>query len=244
MSRASILEGKTVLITGASRGLGRAIAEEYGRHGCRLLLIGRHEAALASTLALVHEVNPQTEVKVEYCDLSDISQVVSMCRRIKDTGLAVDIVVNCAGVFPLNRLEDVSWEEYNSCMTINVAAPFVLTRELVPQMVENEWGRIINIASSSAYGGGPMTSVYSASKHALLGLSRSLFKELKGHGIRVLCVSPGSIKTDMGRDVERLGQDFETFMSPSAVAEYVVYNSALNDQLVSEEIRLNRMFIQ
>ena len=111
-------------------------------------------------------------------------------------------------------------------------------------MIKNKWGRIINIASSSAYGGSPMTSVYCASKHALLGFSRSLYKELKGDNVRVICVSPGSIKTEMGRKVEELGQDFDTFMEPDELAEYIVYSSSLDGNMISEEIRLNRVFIQ
>ena len=138
----------------------------------------------------------------------------------------------------------MSMEEYEQCININVTAPFVLIKELSKSMIDKSWGRIINIASSSAYAGGATTSAYCASKHALLGLSRSLHKELKEHNIRVICVSPGSIKTEMGRKVEKLGQDFDTFMEPKEVAEYVVFNSSFDGNLVSEELRLNRMFVQ
>ena len=142
------------------------------------------------------------------------------------------------------KISDMSMEEYEQCINVNVTAPFILIKELSKSMIEKSWGRIINIASSSAYAGGATTSAYCASKHALLGLSRSLHKELKEHNIRVICVSPGSIKTEMGRKVEKLGQDFDTFMEPKEVAEYVVFNSSFDGNLVSEELRLNRMFVQ
>ena len=167
---------------------------------------------------------------------------MALTDSLKDTN--VDILVNCAGVFPVKGISEVSLEEYDECMNINVRAPFLLIRELSKNMVKNNWGRIINIASSSAYGGSPLTSIYCASKHALLGLSRSLYKELKGNNVRVICVSPGSIKTDMGKKVEALGQTYDTFMEPEEVAKYVVYNSSWDGNMVSEEVRLNRVTVQ
>ena len=169
---------------------------------------------------------------IQVCDLSNADDITNM---LDSNFPSVDILVNAAGVFPISKISDMSMEEYEQCINVNVTAPFILIKELSKSMIEKSWGRIINIASSSAY---------CASKHALLGLSRSLHKELKEHNIRVICVSPGSIKTEMGRKVEKLGQDFDTFMEPKEVAEYVVFNSSFDGNLVSEELRLNRMFVQ
>jgi NAD(P)-dependent dehydrogenase (short-subunit alcohol dehydrogenase family) len=106
-------------------------------------------------------------------------------------------------------------------------------------MIGKKWGRIVNIGSSSAYSGFKNGTIYCSSKHAMLGLSRSLFDELKGHGIRVYCISPGSIKTKMGKQSK--DQDFKTFLDPAEVAKYVGFVISFNDDLVSEEIRLNRI---
>ena len=179
---------------------------------------------------------------VQICDLSNVDDIMNIVSS--DALPNIDILVNAAGVFPISKISDMSLEEYEQCIGINVTAPFILIKELSKNMVEKSWGRIINIASSSAYAGSATTSAYCASKHALLGLSRSLHKELKEHNIRVICVSPGSIKTEMGRKVEKLGQDFDTFMEPQEVAEYIVFNSSFDGNLVSEELRLNRMFVQ
>ena len=111
-------------------------------------------------------------------------------------------------------------------------------------MKERQWGRIINVASSSAYGAAPKTSAYSAAKHGLLGLSRALHNELKNQGVRVICVSPGSIQTPMGREVEKLGQRYDTFLDPAEIAEYIFYNASLDGEMIAEEIRLNRINIQ
>lgn len=240
MSRANSLKGKNVLITGASRGLGRAMAFEYASKGCNIILVGRNENDLELTrseIALSYSGNHI----IRTCDLSDTNNIMTLVNSDLPN---IDILVNNAGAFPISEITDMSLEEYDRCIAINVTAPFLLIKELAQNMINNSWGRIVNIASSSAYGGGPRTSVYCASKHALLGLSRSLHKELKPHNIRVICVSPGSIKTEMGKEVEKLGQDFDTFMEPSEVAEYIVFNSSFNGNLVSEELRLNRMFIQ
>jgi len=230
------LQNKRVLITGASGGLGRALAIAYKNAGCDVILTARTRQSL-----LIEEFECLGKYE---CDLANLESIQFMVDRVKKDYGGVDILVNCAGVFPVKKLHDMSLEEYNECIQVNLTAPFILTKEFHVGMMANGWGRIINIASSSAYGGSPDTSVYCASKHALLGLSRSLFKELKGRGIRVICVSPGSIKTRMGKKVEDLGQDYDTFMDASEVADYVVYNTKLGKDMVSEEIRLNRVFVQ
>lgn len=234
-------KGKYALITGASSGLGKALVVEYARRGCNIILVGRDAAKLSSLKDKIDSTH-SGDHSMQICDLSSTDDIANM---LLDSNFPnVDILVNAAGVFPINKITDMSMEEYEQCIGINVTAPFMLIKELSRNMIDKSWGRIINIASSSAYAGGATTSAYCASKHALLGLSRSLHKELKEHNIRVICVSPGSIKTEMGRKVEKLGQDFDTFMEPEEVAEYVVFNSSFDGNLVSEELRLNRMFVQ
>ena len=109
-------------------------------------------------------------------------------------------------------------------------------------MKKNKWGRVINIGSSSSYNGFKGTAAYCASKHALLGLSRSLYSEWKEFGIRVLVVSPGSLKTEMGRKVE--GQDFETFIETEELASFILQLMTHDDDMIVEEVRVNRVFVQ
>jgi len=239
-------ESKNVLITGATGGLGRALAIEYAKRDCNLFLTGRNIKKLLSLRKeLVQQyVRPNAQVIIEICDFTSKSDIFKMIEVVKERYKQIDILVNCAGVFPIKSLSETDIEEYQRCIDINLTAPFVLIKEFSKEMIENKWGRIINIASSSAYAGGANTSVYCTSKHALLGLSRSLYKEFKQHNVRVICVSPGSIKTDMGKDVEKLGQDFNTFMEPDEIAQYIVYNSHFDGNLISEEVRLNRVHVQ
>ena len=231
MMSQSNFRGKYALVTGASSGLGRALVMEYASNGCNIIMVGRNLDKLTNLKKQIDSIYPGDHW-IQVCDLSSTDNIANMLDS------------DFPSVDPISKISDMSMEEYEQCININVTAPFVLIKELSKSMIDKSWGRIINIASSSAYAGGAATSAYCASKHALLGLSRSLHKELKEHNIRVICVSPGSIKTEMGKKVEKLGQDFDTFLEPKEVAEYVVFNSSFDGNLVSEELRLNRMFVQ
>tara|TARA_R100000008_G_C3585725_1_gene172114 strand:- start:1109 stop:1834 length:726 start_codon:yes stop_codon:yes gene_type:complete len=236
---------KNVLITGAYGGLGKAFAKYYLAKNNNVCLLGRNRHKLQDLAGELQNDNQyDNKIYVECCDLSDTDSIQPATDRIKEDFGNVDILINCAGIFPVNELQGTSLSEFRECINVNLIAPFILIREFSKEMREGKWGRIINIASSSAYGGGPKTSTYCASKHALLGLSRSLYKELKSDNVRVFCVSPGSIQTDMGRDVEKLGQVYDTFMTAQEVAEYVYYVTSFDGHMVSEEIRLNRLFVQ
>tara|TARA_R100000664_G_scaffold27197_1_gene37741 strand:+ start:10078 stop:10806 length:729 start_codon:yes stop_codon:yes gene_type:complete len=236
---------KNVLITGAYGGLGKALAQKYLDENYNLFLSGRCLEKLELLMSELQKNNThKCSILLYQCDLEDNSSIYRMIDRVKKRCKSIDVLINCAGTFPINKLENVEIDEYLKCMQINLTAPFILIKEFSKNMVENKWGRIINIASSSAYAGSPRTCVYSASKHALLGLSRSLYKELKTEGVRVFCVSPGSIQTDMGREVEKLGQLYDTFMTPEEVAGYIFHTTSYDGSMISEEIRLNRVFVQ
>ena len=234
-----ILRGKNCLITGATGGLGKEIAKEFAKNGCNLFLTGRNNDKLNS---LKNELeNSVNEIKIDFedADLSDDSEIQKLIEKVKNTFVNIDILVNCAGVFPVKLLSDSTVEDFENCFSVNVKAAFVLCKEFSQGMISKKWGRIINIASSSAYAGFKNTSIYCSSKHALLGLSRSLHSELKEHNVRTFCVSPGSIKTPMGKSV--IGQNYETFLNPNEVAELIVHLVSFNNEMISQEIQLSRM---
>jgi NAD(P)-dependent dehydrogenase (short-subunit alcohol dehydrogenase family) len=234
------LRGRKALITGAAGGLGNAIARELTKQGCELFLTGRDAGRLQTTRGELADLNSQVHNHV--ADLSNTAEVEGLANRAVETMGAVDILINSAGVFPVCSLAESSSEDFDRCFAVNVRAPFVLMQRLATGMTERGWGRIVNIGSSSAYAGFRDTAIYCASKHALLGLSRSLFQELKGSGVRVYCLSPGSIQTEMGKQVR--GQTFETFIRPEEVARYLVFMISFDAEMISEEVRLNRMIVQ
>ena len=239
-----ILRGKNCLITGATGGLGKEIAKEFAKNGCNLFLTGRNNDKLNS---LKNELeNSVNEIKIDFedADLSDDSEIQKLIEKVKNTFVNIDILVNCAGVFPVKLLSDSTVEDFENCFSVNVKAAFVLCKEFSQGMISKKWGRIINIASSGAYNGRSKTVVYRASKHALLGLSRSLHSELKEYNVRTFCVSPGPIKTSMGHDIvknENPDEKFDSFMNPNEIAEFIAYLVSFDNEMVSEEIRLSRI---
>ena len=234
-----ILRGKNCLITGATGGLGKEIAKEFAKNGCNLFLTGRNNDKLNS---LKNELeNDVSEIKIDFedADLSDDGKIHKLIEKVKGVFANIDILVNCAGVFPVKLLSDSTIEDFEKCFGVNVKAAFILCKEFSQGMISKKWGRIINIASSSAYAGFKNTSIYCSSKHALLGLSRSLHSELKEHNVRTFCVSPGSIKTPMGKSV--IGQSYETFLDPNEVAELIIHLISFHNEMISHEIQLSRM---
>ena len=234
-----ILHGKNCLITGATGGLGKEIAKEFVKNGCNLFLTGRNNEKLSS---LKNELeNDVSEIKIDFedADLSDADEIQKLIEKVKGAFSNIDILVNCAGVFPVKLLSDSTVEDFENCFSVNVKAAFVLCKEFSQGMITKKWGRIVNIASSSAYAGFKNTSIYCSSKHALLGLSRSLHSELKEHNVRTLCVSPSSIKTSMGKSVT--GQNYETFLNPNEIAELIVHLVSFDNEMISQEIQLSRM---
>ena len=232
-----ILCGKNCLITGATGGLGKEIAKEFAKNGCNLFLTGRNNDKLNS---LKNELeNDQIKIDFEDADLSDDGEIQKLIEKVQGVFANIDILVNCAGVFPVKLLSDSTVEDFENCFSVNVKAAFVLCKEFSQGMISRKWGRIINIASSGAYNGRSKTVVYRASKHALLGLSRSLHSELKEYNVRTFCVSPGSIKTPMGKSV--IGQNYETFLNPNEIAELIVRLVSFDNEMISQEIQLHRM---
>ena len=234
-----ILQGKNCLVTGATGGLGKDIAKEFAKNSCNLFLTGRNNEKLN---LLKNELeNSQNQIKIDFenADLLNINEIEKLIEKVKGTFTNIDILVNCAGVFPVKLLSDSTVEDFEKCFDVNVKAAFILSKEFSQEMITNKWGRIINIASSSAYEGFKNTSIYCSSKHALLGFSRSLHSELKIHNVRTFCVSPGPIKTSMGKSV--IGQNYKTFLNPNEIAEFIAYLISFDNEMVSEEIRLNRI---
>ena len=231
---------KNCLIVGASGGIGNEITKKIAEQNYNLFLIGKNKSKL---LKLKKEIKKDDIiVEIESVDLTNEKQIDKSIKKIRKTFGKIDILINTPGSFLIKSIEKTSIEEFDEIFKINVRAPFIFSKEFSKDMKKSKWGRIVNIGSSSAYNGFKNSIVYCSSKHALLGFSRALFSELKENNIRVYSISPGSTQTKMGRLSKN--QKFETFLKPEEIAEYVEFVISFDKQLISEEIRLNRMKIE
>lgn len=219
---------KRVLITGASGGLGLKLVEQFSSEDYEQVLLTRNPSELCVKSGKLSV----------YCDLQDSNSIYRAYSRIREMGLFPDIIINSAGLFHIKNIFDVSEEEYDKYMAVNVKAPFLLTKLFAPHMIEEGWGRVVYVGSSSCYGGSAETGVYCVSKHALLGLSRSFHDELKKHGVKVCCVSPGSMQTPMSKDDTR--QQFSTFLDPGQVAKFIFDLIKYEGNISFDEVRVNR----
>jgi len=227
----SILKNKRVLITGASSGLGYELAKELCHKNCDLFLTGR------SCLKNI----PKDIYSLYFpCDLTDSTKLAELIKECKKKLGGIDILINSAGTFSISENENLEDLEYN--LELNVIVPFKLYKAFIDDMIENKWGRIVNIGSSSCYKGSKDTLTYCTSKHALLGFTRSLYDRHRNDDIKVFCISPGSMKTKMAQIDHR--QDFSTFLDPKEVAKYISFVLEFNSNLISEELRLNRMVVK
>ena len=190
------LTGQTAVVTGGGRGIGETIARRLAIEGARVIIAGR-------TRSNLERVARETGGACEVCDVTVPEQVEGLARAAG----RVDILVNNAGIAdsaPITKMDLAFWRRI---MDTNVTSAFLLCRAIVPVMMERKYGRIVNIASMAGKQGVPYASAYTASKHALLGLTRSLAMELERNGILVNAVCPGYVDTDMTRSgVERVAK--------------------------------------
>lgn len=205
------------LVTGASRGVGRALALSLAKRGLRLALVGRASSAHAETAALVRGVSAHVplEVTAEFADAASLERAAA--RVVAELG-APNVVVHNAGMVVRARIEATSITAWDEQMGVNLRAPFVLTRALLPSMRAAERGRFVFVGSISGTLGSPGAAGYAASKWGLTGFMKSLAEELKDTGLMACAVLPGSIDTDMLK-----GSPFPARMSAQDVARSIEF---------------------
>lgn len=232
------LKGKTVVITGGGGGIGRAVAEKLAAETMRIVLLGGRDREKLE--AVRRELSAQTAVLAIPGDLADLEFLArSVDDIVAETG-GIDVLINNAGAAQSTPFSEITPEEFDRLMTINVRVPFFLTQYALPHLKRSPAATVVNIASVVAHSGYPLQSVYSASKHALLGWTRSLARECFRDGIRVHAVSPGGVYTDMVR-LSRPDLTPEGMIVPEEVAEIVHFLLAHRGNAVIDEILLHRV---
>jgi NAD(P)-dependent dehydrogenase (short-subunit alcohol dehydrogenase family) len=190
------LSGRVALVTGGSKGLGKAMARGFAEAGADVVISSRHEAELKSAAA---EIAPGTQAKVIYF-VADMTRREDV-RKLADSALAamgkVDILVNNAGSNTPQAIDEITDEDWDRIVELNLSSCMALTRALAPQMKERRWGRIIHISSIMGLSSKEGRNAYSATKSALLGLARASALDLGPFGITVNCLAPGPFLTDL-----------------------------------------------
>lgn len=208
------LAGKVAVITGASRGLGQRVAIRLAGHGATVVLVARSEAPLEATARSI--VGNGGRAEVVPADVSDPSALDAVAARVNRIG-APSILVNAAGVFgPIQFIKDSDPQEWIDTMMINMVSHYLTCRAFVGGMIEQGWGRIVNVTSANAlHPPGPLHSAYGTSKAALNHFTRHLATELEGTGVTANVIHPGDVKTKMWADIRdkarRLGPRADAF---------------------------------
>ena len=190
------LTGKVALVTGGSKGLGKAMARVYAEHGANIMICSRNAEELAAAAA---EIGDGLSVRVEWmmADLSQRGEAQRLAEETLQRMGRVDVLVNNAGSNVPQRADQITDEAWDRIIELNLSGIMRLTRALLPQMMERQWGRVIHISSVLGLGGKPGRNVYSATKSALIGMARSTALDMGPYGVTVNCISPGPFLTDL-----------------------------------------------
>jgi 3-oxoacyl-[acyl-carrier protein] reductase len=223
----------TALVTGATEGIGRATALGLGRAGYRVGICSRSTEKVEATLA---ELRAQGVTAAgAAADVADPDQVRHLVDQVCGALGEIDVLVNNAGVLIARPIEDLTLEDWDVTMATNLRSLYLTTRLVLPGMRTRRQGTIVNVASLAGRNGFVGGSAYSASKHAVLGFSRSLMLEVRKDNVRVIAICPGSVATGMLRDQAMLKPDHERILRPEDVAASILHVLTLpTGALVSE----------
>ena len=231
------LQDKVVVLTGAGGGIGRATAEKLASCGMKTVLFGGNNLEkLQKTRQIVEKYAESLLIAGDLTDPDFIERAVT--ETVRHFG-RIDVLINNAGVAQNAAFEDISLEEFDRILAINLRAPFVLTQKVLPYLKKSDAATIINIASVVSHAGYPRQSIYTASKHALLGMTKSLAAEYYKENIRVHAIAPGGVYTDMVK-VSRPDLTPEGMILPQDIAGIVHFFLANRGNAVIDEIIVHR----
>lgn len=229
------LKSRLAIITGGGRGIGRAIALAFAREGANVAVAARTKEQVDGVAAEIKSECP-VETLALVCDVSNLASIQQAFASVTETfGQSPDIMVNNAGIAesaPFGKTDDALW---NRLLAINLTGTFHCTRAALPAMLERGWGRIINIASIAGKTGAPYIAAYAASKHGVLGMTRSLALEVAARGITVNAICPGYVDTEMTtRGIENITA--KTGKSAAEALELLSRMSPQNRLVTADEV--------
>jgi 3-oxoacyl-[acyl-carrier protein] reductase len=228
-----LLNDKVALVTGAGKGIGKAIALALAAEGAHVGLIARSEADL-SVLASEIQANGG-KASYAMADISDRAALESAVSLITGNLGPIDILINNAGTGKFGKFLELEPDEWERQIKVNLFGVYYATRAVLPHMIERQSGDIVNISSTAGKNGSAGTSAYSASKFGVFGLSESLMQEVRKQNIRVTALAPSTIVTDLAYSANLITGDPERVMHPEDFAELVIAHLKLNRRVLVKE---------
>jgi 3-oxoacyl-[acyl-carrier protein] reductase len=227
------LIGKVALITGAGKGIGRAIAIALAQEGVHVGLIARTEKDIKSAAEEIRALG--VKVSIATADVSKRQEIDAAVAKVQGELGPIDILINNAGVATFGKFLELEPEVWEQMINVNVLGVYYTTRAVLPQMIERKTGDIINISSTAGKTGNAVTSAYSASKFAVFGLSESLMQEVRKHNIRVTALAPSTVVTELAHSANLITGDPERVMHPEDFAELIIAQLKLNRRVFVKE---------
>lgn len=233
---AASLKGKNAIITGAGRGIGYAVAIALAKEGVNVGLIARSKEQLEKVVNEVEALGVKAAFAV--ADVSENEEVTKATEFITNELGAIDILINNAGIAKFGNFMDLEIDEWEKIIQVNLMGVYYVTRAVLPGMIEQKSGDIINISSSAGQKGAPITSAYSASKFGVLGITESLAMEVRKHNIRVTALTPSTVATDLAIENNLTDGNPDKVMQPEDIAEFIVAQLKLNKRIFIKEAGL------
>ncbi|RKS95530.1 3-oxoacyl-[acyl-carrier protein] reductase [Flavobacterium limicola] len=220
------LKNKNALITGAGKGIGKAIALALAKEGVNVILVARTQEEIDSVAAKVRSLRVKAlAITADVADINSVNAAVD--KALAEFG-TIDILINNAGIAAFGKFLELEPTDWERIIQVNLMGTYYVTRAVLPNMIERQTGDIINISSTAGLSGNALTSAYSASKFAVLGLTESLMQEVRKHNIRVTALTPSTVATDMAKELKLTDGNPETVMQAEDMAELIIAQLKLN----------------
>lgn len=216
------LQGKTALITGAGKGLGKAMAIALAKEGANLLLIGRTTSDLENVAKTALEINNEIAVKISTADVSEYAQVQKSINELTADNTSVDILINNAGILRVGGILDLPIEDFENSIKTNVLGTYYVMHETLPYLTKQSSSDIINIASTAGLKGNANLSAYGASKAAVINMTEAVMQEFRKKGVRVTTINPSTIATEMTLNAKFTDGNEEKVLQPEDLAYLIV----------------------
>jgi len=220
------LKNKNAFITGAGKGIGKAVAIALAIEGVNVILVSRTQADVDQLAAETNKLGVKSLALS--ADVSDINSINSAVEKALAEFKHIDILINSAGIASFGKFLELEPSEFEKIIQVNLMGTYYTTRAIIPNMIERQTGDIINISSTAGLNGNALTSAYSASKFAVLGLTDSLMQEMRKHNIRVTALTPSTVATDMAKDLKLTDGNPEKVMQSEDMADLIIAQLKLN----------------